>query len=224
MDGIIQAMTTVKEEIANELSKLRETNKHIGKENRKLEQAKEEKDEYQIKRIENRIRELELERSARLEVININKEKLRSQLSRIKQTIHKMLNEDATLRERIKTLFKEQGITIVSILTAFGMIIGTIVETLTGGSSATGGNTPTPPSKGQGGIKEWIKKLGKLLAGLAKKAAVALPGIIGSIVSWLISTTGNIVNWFANNLWALLVLVIELLFAAAREYINKSRK
>jgi hypothetical protein len=223
MESIMKAMTTVKEEITNELGKLTETNKHIAKENRKLKQAKEDNDEYQIKRISERIRNLESERSARLEVININKDKLRNQINRIKQTIHKILNEDTTLKEKIKTLFREQGVTIVSILTAFGMIIGTIVNTFSG--EGGGGETP---SKGKGGIKEWItrqiKKLGKLLANLAGKAASALPGIIGAIVSWLLSVTGNIVNWFANNLWMLLILVVGLLYTAAREYINKSHK
>ncbi|CAG2197071.1 unnamed protein product [Mytilus edulis] len=182
MDGIISAMTSVKEEIANELTKLNETNKDLAKENTKLEQAKEDNDEFQIDRISSRIRELESERSARLEVININKEKLRSQVNRFKQTIHKMLNEDKTLGERIRTLFREQGITIVSVLTAFGMIIGVIVEAFTGSPSPS----PSPPSKG-GGVQDWIKKqlknLGKLLSFLAGKLAAALPGIIGSIVS-----------------------------------------
>lgn len=44
--------------------------------------------------------------------------KFRSQFERIKQTIDKMLNEDMTLGERVRTLFREQGITIISILTA----------------------------------------------------------------------------------------------------------
>ncbi|CAG2187359.1 unnamed protein product [Mytilus edulis] len=162
MDGIISAMTSVKEEIANELAKLNETNKDLAKENAKLEQAKEDNDEFQIDRISSRIRELESERSARLEVININKEKLRSQVNRFKQTIHKMLNEDKTLGERIRTLFREQGITIVSVLTAFGMIIGVIVEAFTGSPSPS----PSPPSKG-GGVQDWMKKqlknLGKLI-------------------------------------------------------------
>ena len=219
MDGIMQAMTSVKEEIANELAKLSETNKDLVKQNTKLEQAKANNDEYQIERISSRIRDLESERGAQLEVININKDKLRKQTNRIKETIHKILNEDATLREKIKTLFREQGITIASILTAFGMIIGVIVETFTGGS---GGGETLPKDKG--GIKEWVKKLGKLLANLAGKAAAALPGIIGSIVSWLLSATGNIVNWFANNLWTLIVLVVGLLYVAAREFINKSHK
>ncbi len=224
MDGILKAMTNVKEEIANELTKLNETNKHIEKENRKLEQAKSTNDEYEIKKIKTRISELESERSARLEVININKDKLRNQINRIKQTIHKILNEDTTLAEKIKTLFREQGVTIASILTAFGLIIGVIVEAFTGTTSSP----PPPPPKGKGGVKEWIKKqlsyLGKLLASLAGKAAAALPGIIGSIVSWLLSTTGSIIKWFANNLWVLLLFVIGLLFTSAKTYLNSSHK
>ena len=41
-----------------------------------------------------------------------------------------------TLGERIRTLFKEQGITIVSILTAVGMAIGVLIEALLGGPSS----------------------------------------------------------------------------------------
>lgn len=217
MDGIIKAMTSVKEEIANELAKLNETNKDLVKENTKLEQAKADNDKFQIERISNRIRDLESERSARLEVININKEKLRSQVNRIKETIRKVLNEDKTLGERIKTLFREQGVTIASILTAFGLIIGVIVEAFSGG-----GSTSTPKNKD--GVKDWIKKqlsnLGKLLASLAGKLSAALPGIIGSIVSWLLSITKDVVNWFGNNLWTLFILVVGLLYVAAKEYIS----
>ena len=227
MDGILKAMTSVKEEIANELAKLNETNKHLAKENTKLEQAKADNDEFQIERISSRIRDLESERSARLEVINVNRDKLRSQVNRIKDTINKILKEDTTLGERIKTLFREQGITIVSVLTAFGMIIGVIVEAFI---PTTGGTTSPskPPPKDATGVKDWIKKqlsnLGKLLADLAGKAAAALPGIIGSIVSWLLSTTGKVVSWFGEHLWTLVVLVAGLLYAAAREYISKSHR
>ena len=227
MDGVLKAMASVKEEIANELAKLNETDKHLTRENIKLEQAKADNDEFQIERISSRIRDLESERSARLEVINVNRDKLRSQVNRIKDTINKILKEDTTLGERIKTLFREQGITIVSVLTAIGMIIGVIVETFI---PTTGGTTSPskPPPKDATGVKDWIKKqlsnLGKLLADLAGKAAAALPGIIGSIVSWLLSTTGKVVSWFGEHLWTLVVLVVGLLYAAAREYISKSHR
>ena len=227
MDGILKAMASVKEEIANELAKLNETNKDLAKENTKLEQAKADNDEFQIERISSRIRDLESERSARLEVINVNRDKLRSQVNRIKDTINKILKEDTTLGERIKTLFREQGITLVSVLTAFGMIIGVIVEAFI--PTTRGTTSPSkPPPKDATGVKDWIKKqlsnLGKLLADLAGKAAAALPGIIGSIVSWLLSTMGKVVSWFGEHLWTLVVLVAGLLYAAAREYISKSHR
>ena len=40
--------------------------------------------------------------------------------------------ETETLGERTRTLFKEQGVTIVSILTAVGMAIGVLIEALLG--------------------------------------------------------------------------------------------
>ena len=67
--------------------------------------------------------------------------------------------ETGTLGERIKTLFKEKGITIVCILTAVGMTIGVLIEALLGGPSAsapTSGGTTTSDKKG--GAREWIKR------------------------------------------------------------------
>ena len=45
--------------------------------------------------------------------------------------------ETGTLGERISTLFKEQGITIVSILIDLGMTLGVFIEALLGGASGT---------------------------------------------------------------------------------------
>ena len=63
-----------------------------------------------------------------------------------------------------------------------------------------------------------------MLANLAGRAAAALPGVIESIVYWLLSAAGKVVNWFGNSLWALVVLVAGLLYAAAKEWVNKSHK
>ena len=82
---------------------------------------------------------------------------LRTQFNRIRDTIGRHLHEDKTLAERIRTLFREQGITIASILTAIGMAISTLVLALTGGGSApVPSPTPRPPDKG--GVKDWVKK------------------------------------------------------------------
>ena len=134
------------------------------------------------------------------------------------------MKEDTTLGERLRTLFREQGITIVSDLTAIGIIIGVIVVIAVIPTS-DGGVTPPKPPSSQGGVKEWVKKqlhnLGRLFANLAGKAAAALPRVIGSIVSWLLSATGKVVNWFGNNLWALVVAVAGLLYVVAKEWITK---
>ena len=76
-----------------------------------------------------------------------NKEALRGQINRITETIDKVLKEDTTLRERLKILFIEQGVTIVSILTAIGMIIGVIVEAVIPTTGGIGTTPPKPPSK-----------------------------------------------------------------------------
>ena len=62
------------------------------------------------------------------------------------------------LGERIRTLFKEQGITIVSILTAVGMAIGVLIEALLGGPSASAPKSGgTSGGDNKGGAREWIK-------------------------------------------------------------------
>ena len=118
-------MQRTRGELTNNLSKLTELDKDITRQKQKLQEAE---DETSKRDIRSRIKNLEDERAARLEAASANKEELRGQINRIKETINKVLKEDTTLRERLKTLFKEQGITIVSILTAIGMIIGVIVE------------------------------------------------------------------------------------------------
>ena len=78
---------------------------------------------------------------------------------------------------------------IASILTAIGMAIGVLVEALlpSGGGAAASGGGGEPPPKDEKGLKEWIrnklKALASLLGQLGIKAAEALPGIIGGIIS-----------------------------------------
>ena len=91
-----------------------------------------------------------------------------------------------TLGERIRTLFKEQGITVVSILTALEMTLGVLIEVLLGGpSTSTLTSQSTTASDKKGGARECIKNelkaLSQLLGKLADKVLASLPGIIGSI-------------------------------------------
>ena len=215
--GLDKALQTIRGELVNNLAKLTELGNHITREQNKLDEP--DIGDFERRRIAERIRNLKDERVSRLEAASASREALRSQISRIRETINRLINEDTTLAERIRTLFREQGITIVSILTALGMVISTLVLAVSGGSAAV--VPPTPPSKG--GLREWVKKylhaLGRVLAKLAAKAGAALPGIIGSIVGWLLNLLSKTVGWLASNLWALMLAVGGILLIAAREWL-----
>ena len=138
--------------------------------------------------IQERIENAETEQEARLEVLSQNKKELRSQVSRIKETIAKILDSNTSLAEKLRTLFREQGITLAAILTAIGMIISTIVVSLTGG----GGSEAAPPkNKLVEWFKDKLKRLSDALKRLAGKAVAALPGIIGSVF-------GAVLNFLAK--------------------------
>ena len=169
-------------------------------------------------RIEDRIGKLRGELSERNKEIDILKGEASKQIDQIRESITKFLDKKTgTLGERIRTLFKEQGITIVSILTAVGMAIGVLIEALLGGPS-----TSTPTSGGtsggdkKGGAREWIKNklkaLSQLLGKLADKALASLPGIIGSIISWILNRAKEVVGWLSQNFWALITGVGVLIY------------
>ena len=68
-----------------------------------------------------------------------------------------MLDKDTSLGEKIRTLFREQGITIASILTAIWMAIGVLVEALLPGGGGAAAASGGPPPKDEKGLKEWIR-------------------------------------------------------------------
>ena len=135
-----------------------------------------------------------------------------NQIYQIRESVTKFLNKETETRgERIRTLFEEQGVIIVSILTAVGMAIGVLIEALLGGptvsTTTTSGNT-----SGSGVDKKQIKTLSQLLGKLADKALASLPGIIGSIISWILNRAKEVIGWLSQNLWALVTGVGVLIY------------
>ena len=100
------------------------------------------------------------------------------------------------------------------------MAIGVLIEALLGGPtvSATTTTTATTTSGNTSGCgaREWIKNklkaLSQLLSKLADKALAALPGIIGSILSWILNRAEEVVGWLSQNLWALISDVGVLIY------------
>ena len=111
--------------------------------------------------ITKRIDDLNEGLKVRQESINLLRGRLKNQIASFKGTIPKMLDKDTSLGEKIRMLFREQGIMIASILTAIGMAIGVLVEALLPG----GGGGGKPP-KDEAGLKEWIRSKLKALASL----------------------------------------------------------
>ena len=154
------------------------------------------------------------ELGTRQESIDLLKGRLKSQITSFKETIAKVLDKDTSSGEKIQTLFREQRITIASILTAIGMAIMVLVEALLPGwgAAAPGG----PPPEDEAGLKEWVrsklKALASLLGKLGIKATEALPGIIGGIISWILNRAKDVVGWVSQNLWVLVVGIGGLIY------------
>ena len=108
--GIDKALQGIKCEVLNNTSKLTEINKRIqGQINKQL--------------YRDRLDNWDTKEQARPGILSQNEKDLQMQVARIKQSLEKVLDRNTSLAERIGTLFREQGITIFSILTALSMTI-----------------------------------------------------------------------------------------------------
>ena len=142
-----KAMQSIQGELLNNTSKLTEIYKRVKRNSKKLEEVENDSSYTDKQRQLNwdRLDDLSTEKQARLEILSQNQEDLQTQVARIKQTIEKVLDQETSLAEKINTLFKEQGITIISILIALSVSISTIVLAITGVFGAgrgTGGSSP----------------------------------------------------------------------------------
>ena len=131
-------------------------------------------------------------------------------LQSINGELHNNTAKRSSLGEKIRTLFREHGITIFSVLTAVSILISTIVLAVTGG-----GGAPGCPPKDEGEFRKWVKKqlnrLANALKRLAGKAVAALPGIIGSVVGAILSFLGKTVGFLAKHTWALIAFAVGLI-------------
>ena len=104
------------------------------------------------------------------------------------------------LRERVKEIFKKYGVTVTAIVIAAGVTIGAVIGAITNALKATG------------------KALGKGLKDIGSKLASALPGFIGSIVSFLFKAAGQAIGFLAEHTWLIILAVVAFL---VEKYIKK---
>ena len=229
LEGLDKELRTISGSLRSAIAKSIAKQVDIDRENRKLEEMANDEtySDEQREEVRARLQRFQDEQKAISDQIRILKGRYSNQIYQIRESIMKFLDkETGTLVERIRTLFKEQGITIASILTALGMTIGVLIEALLGGPSASAPTSQsTTTSDKKGGAKEWIKNklkaLSSLLGKLAAKAGAALPGIIGSIVAWLLNRAKEVVGWLSQNLWALITGVGVLIYTY---FMTKTRR
>ena len=95
-----------------------------------------------------------------------------------------------------------------------GWPLGYLLKHYYGAAVASGAGEPPP--KDEKDLKEWVrsklKALASLLGKLGMKAAEALPGITGGIISWILNRAKDVVGCSSQNLWALVVGIGGLIY------------
>ena len=161
LEGLDRELRMISGSLRSAVAKSMAEQVDIDKENKKLEEMTNDEtySNEQREEVRARLQRFQDEQKAINYQICILKGRYSNQIYQIRESIMKFLDkETGTLGERIRTLFKEQGITIVSILTAVGMAIGVLVEALLGGpSTSTSTSQSTTTSDKKGGAREWLR-------------------------------------------------------------------
>ena len=216
--GIDKALQSIQGELLNNTSKLTEIDRRVKKDAKKLEEVENDptytNEQRQLYR--DRLDGSNTEKQVRLEILSQNRKDLQTQVARVKQTIEKVLDKDTSLAGRICTLFRGQGITIFSILTALSMAITGVFGG--GGGRGAGGSLP----EDEGTLKKWLDRLANGLKRLAGKTVEALPAIVGSAVGAILSFFGKAVGFVAKHTWALIVFIARLVGWWLMQKVKKS--
>ena len=214
--GIDKALQSIQGELLNNTSKLTEINKRIKRDSKKLEEVENDPTytDEQRQLYRDRLDDVNTEKQAKLEIMLQNRKGLQTQVATIKQTLEKVLDQNTSLAEGTRTLFREKGITIFSILTTLSMTISTIALVIIGfledEAVGKGEGTGGSPTKDEEILKKWLDRLADALKRLAGKAVEALPAIVGSAVGAILSFLGKAVRSVAKHTWALIVFVAGL--------------
>ena len=112
--------------------------------------------------------------------------------------------EALPLRERIKNIFKKYGWTLQAVALAVGVVLSALALA------------------GLNGLKAGTKAVGQGLKTIGQKLGSLLPGLIGSIVSFIFKAAGQVFSFLAEHAWLLILAVVA--FFMERLLKRKSRK
>ena len=126
LEGLDKELRTISCSLRSAIAETMAKQVDIDQKNRKLEEMENDEtySDEQREEVRARLQRFQDEQKAINDQIRILKGRYSNQIYEIRESIMKFLDkETGTLGERIRTLFKEQGIMIVSILTALGMTL-----------------------------------------------------------------------------------------------------
>ena len=94
------------------------------------------------------------------------------------------------LLERVKDIFKKYGWTLQAVVLAVGLVLSALALA------------------GLNGIKPGTKALGNGLKTIGQKLGSLLPGLIGSIVSYIFKAAGSVLSFLGEHAWLLILAVV----------------
>ena len=94
------------------------------------------------------------------------------------------------LLERVKDIFKKHGWTLQAVALAVSIVFSALALA------------------GLNGLKAGTKAVGKGLQAIGKKLGSLLPGLIGSIVSFIFKAAGQVFSFLAEHAWLLILAVV----------------
>ena len=94
------------------------------------------------------------------------------------------------LRERVKNIFKKYGWTLQAVALAVGIVLSALALAATNG------------------LKAGTKAIGNGLKTIGQKLGSLLPGLIGSIVSYIFKAAGQVFSFLAEHAWLLILAVV----------------
>ena len=98
--------------------------------------------------------------------------------------------ETLPLRERVKKIFKKYGWTLQEVVLATGLVLGAVALAALNGLNAG------------------AKAVGKGLKTIGQKLGSLLPGLIGSIVSFILRSAGQVFSFLGEHTWLLILAVV----------------
>ena len=111
--------------------------------------------------------------------------------------------EALPLRERVKNIFKKYGWTVQAVVLAAGLVIGAVALAAMNGLKA-----------GTQAVEKGLKTIGQKLGSL-------LPGRIGSIVSFIFRSAGQVLSFLGEHSWLLILAVVTFFM---EKLLKKRRK